>query len=129
MNRQAVYSFAGKARELLPDIEAELERSGMKMMVDHASQRLRGEHSIILDSGTGVIRIDDVMIRAWGKGNVVNIYCDGKYVGYIRGGDIRKLGGGQRRSRPVEITDEEKRWMGEMMQGMGMIERDRHTLD
>jgi len=95
MNKQAVYSFAGKARDLLPNIQAELEeRSGTKIMVDHAAQRLRGEHSIILDSGTGVIHIDDVRIRAWGKGNVINIYCDGEYVGYIRGGDIKKLGSG-----------------------------------
>jgi len=32
-------------------------------------------------------------------------------------------------TKPTEITDEEKQHMANMMQGMGMIERDRHTLD
>jgi len=31
--------------------------------------------------------------------------------------------------KPTEISDKEKRWMGEMMQAMGMIRRDHHTLD
>jgi len=31
--------------------------------------------------------------------------------------------------KPTEISDREKRWMGEMMQAMGMIRRDHHTLD
>jgi len=31
--------------------------------------------------------------------------------------------------KPTEISDEEKQHMANMMQGMGMIEKDRHTLD
>jgi len=72
----------------------------------------------------GILIADGIDTARIGSEFVIHTYCGKRFTGSVFVSEIHGETEGS-----GEISDEEKRWMGEMMQGMGMIKRDRHTLD
>jgi len=68
----------------------------------------------------GILIADGIDTARIGSEFVIHTYCGKRFTGSVFVSEIHHSN---------EISDEEKRWMGEMMQAMGMIRRDRHTLD
>jgi len=101
----------------------------MKIKVARRHGNPYWRYSVLLngEGGHAAITGDEVKISRGASGYYdVGIYRDGHLIGTAVCGELEETEGG---ANPTEISDGEKRHMADMMRSMGMIGKDRHTLD
>jgi len=103
-------------------MEALITKSNGKYQVELSDNRE-------VNKTKGILIADGIDTARIGSEFVIHTYCGKRFTGSVFVSEIHGETEGCPHHRNGEISDEEKRWMGEMMQATGMIRRDCHTLD